>query len=55
MMGAKETQDLSALNAISPCAFSAYSVSKQGKFCVINVLNKNVLYNMFFAIIECTS
>lgn len=40
-MGAKANQDL----IISPCA---YSVSQQVKFCVINMLNKNVLYIMFF-------
>jgi len=33
IMDAKEYQDISALNVMSPCAFSIYCVS-QVKFCV---------------------
>jgi len=38
-MGAMENHDIYALHVISPSAFSAYSVSQQAKFCIINMLN----------------
>jgi len=39
MMGAMANHDIYAVYVISSCAFSAYSVAQQVKFCVINMLN----------------
>lgn len=51
MTDAKEIQDHSALNVVRPCTFSTLPCITS-KFCITNMVNKTVLYIMFFLALD---